>query len=170
MRIHPQSARDGISPACLNEPAAEGAAIAAVPPIVCCQSGEPGGSLPTREEMAGIPSQVARGSLGKESEWKTVSALPVVAVEWRFTNGSRVLRMRTYRQKADAGLRIDTYQCKLKRAPPAQPTVNRLSTTGTRGKSSTALAARMSRCRVVSLRDLRSPPSKYTSAFRHSLG
>ena len=57
--------------------------------------------------MAGIPSQVARGSLWKESEWKTVSALPVVAVEWRFTNGSRVLRMRTYRQKAERGLRID---------------------------------------------------------------
>ena len=65
----------------------------------------------------------------------------VVTAELGIASGSLVFRMRAHRQPTNAGVRFETYECKLKKTLPAQPTVNCLSTTGTPGRSPTALAA-----------------------------
>jgi hypothetical protein len=65
----------------------------------------------------------------------------VVTAELGPASGSLVFRMRAHRQPTSAEVRFEMYECNLKKTLPAQPTVNCLSTTGTPGRSPTALTA-----------------------------
>jgi hypothetical protein len=80
---------------------------------------------------------LCRRTLVEDQE--SLAAVATAALE--LASGSLVFQTRTHRQSTNAGVRFETYECELKKTQPAQPTVNCLSTTGTLGRSATALTA-----------------------------